>query len=117
VDATVHDSPFVQIWARTHPDLSARIKPLLAPVTKEYYGFAVRKGDPDFLNWLNLFITQVKNRRHHGFAGVHRYFVEMQWAGVKTDPGGAHHQGAVVAEQVRRQKAGDARAKTCRGET
>ena len=83
VDATVHDSPFVQIWAQTHPDLSGRIKPLLAPVTKEYYGFAIRKGDPDFLNWLNLFITQVKIDGTMDLL-EHRYFVEMQWAGVKT---------------------------------
>jgi polar amino acid transport system substrate-binding protein len=83
VDATVHDSPFVQIWARTHPDLSNRIKPLLAPVTKEYYGFAIRKGDPDFLNWLNLFITQVKIDGTMDLL-EHRYFVEMRWAGVKV---------------------------------
>ncbi len=83
VDATVHDSPFVQIWARTHPNLTGRIKPLLAPVTKEYYGFAIRKGDPEFLAWLNLFITQIKS---DGTLDLlkHRYFVEMRWAGVKT---------------------------------
>jgi polar amino acid transport system substrate-binding protein len=83
VDATVHDSPFVQIWARTHPDRIGRIKPLLAPVTKEYYGFAVRKGDPEFLAWLNLFITQIKT---DGTLDLlkHRYFVEMRWAGVKA---------------------------------
>jgi polar amino acid transport system substrate-binding protein len=83
VDATVHDSPFVQIWARTHPNLTGRIKPLLAPVTKEYYGFAIRKGDPEFLAWLNLFITQIKT---DGTLDLlkHRYFVEMRWAGVKT---------------------------------
>ena len=83
VDATVHDSPFVQVWSRTHPDLAGRIKPLLAPVTKEYYGFAIRKGDPAFLSWLNLFITQVKIDGTMDLL-KHRYFVEMQWAGVKT---------------------------------
>ena len=83
VDATVHDSPFVQVWSRTHPDLARRIKSLLAPVTKEYYGFAIRKGDPEFLSWLNLFITQVKIDGTMDLL-KHRYFVEMQWAGVKT---------------------------------
>ena len=83
VDATVHDSPYVQVWSRTHPDLAGRIKPLLAPVTREYYGFAIRKGDPAFLNWLNLFITQVKIDGTMDLM-KHRYFVEMQWAGVKT---------------------------------
>lgn len=83
VDATVHDSPFVMVWAGTHPDLARRIKPLLEPVTKESYGFAIRKGDPDFLNWLNLFITQVKSDGTMDLL-KHRYFIEMQWAGVKT---------------------------------
>ncbi|MGW8186580.1 MAG: hypothetical protein ACWGNK_04910, partial [Desulfobacterales bacterium] len=49
----------------------------------EYYGFAIRKGDPDFLNWLNLFITQVKIDGTMDLL-EHRYFVEMQWAGMKT---------------------------------
>lgn len=83
VDATVHDSPFVQVWARTHPDLAGRIKPLLAPVTKEYYGFAIRKGDPEFLAWLNLFITQVMIDGTMDLL-KHKYFIEMKWAGVKT---------------------------------
>lgn len=82
VDATVHDSPFVRVWAATHPQHERRVKPLLQPVTKENYGFAVRKGDPDFLTWLNLFIAQVEN---NGTLELlrHRYFVEMRWAGVK----------------------------------
>ena len=83
VDATVHDSPFVRAWAGTHPELEDRFKPMLEPVTKEYYGFAIRKGDPDFLNWLNLFITQVKIDGTMDLL-KHRYFVEMKWAGVKT---------------------------------
>lgn len=83
VDAIVADSPFIQVWARTHPKMSRRIKPLLAPVTKEYYGFAIRKGDPDFLSWLNLFITQLKIDGTMDLL-KHRYFVEMKWAGVKT---------------------------------
>jgi polar amino acid transport system substrate-binding protein len=82
VDATVHDSPYVNVWVATHPEAANRIKPLLTPVTKEYYAFAIRKGDPDFLNWLNLFITQV---HVDGTMDLlkHRYFVEMQWAGLK----------------------------------
>jgi polar amino acid transport system substrate-binding protein len=82
VDATVHDSPFVQIWAKSHPELSNKIKPLLTPVTKEYYGFAIRKGDPDFLNWLNLFITEVQIDGTMDLL-KHRYFVEMPWLGLK----------------------------------
>ena len=98
VDATVHDSPFVQMWAQTHPDLSKRIKPLLAPVTKEYYGFAIRKGDPDFLNWLNLLITQVKIDGTMDLL-EYRYFIEMQWAGVKPT-----HEMRLTKEQLLRNR-------------
>jgi polar amino acid transport system substrate-binding protein len=83
VDAMVADSPFIQVWAKTHPDLSGMIKPRLTPVTKEYYGFAIRKGDHDFLNWLNLFITQIKTDGTMELL-KHRYFTEMAWAGVKA---------------------------------
>lgn len=31
-----------------------------APLTYEPLGWAIRKGDPDFLNWLNNFLRQVK---------------------------------------------------------
>lgn len=98
VDATVHDSPFVQVWAKSHPELSAKIKPLLVPVTKEYYGFAIRKGDPDFLNWLNLFITQIKIDGTMDLL-KHRYFVEMPWLGLKPTK-----EAGVTKEQLLRNK-------------
>ena len=31
------------------------------PFTYEPLAWAVRQGDPDFLNWLNNFLRQVKN--------------------------------------------------------
>jgi len=34
---------------------------LKEPFTKEPLGWAVRKGDPDFLNWLDNFQVQIKN--------------------------------------------------------
>jgi polar amino acid transport system substrate-binding protein len=34
---------------------------LKEPFTHEPLGWAVRKGDPDFLNWLENFLYQVKN--------------------------------------------------------
>ncbi|MEN8757116.1 MAG: transporter substrate-binding domain-containing protein, partial [Desulfobacterales bacterium] len=54
VDAMVADSPFVQIWRNTHVEYYQEIAALLEPVTREFYAFAIRPGDPDFLNWLNL---------------------------------------------------------------
>jgi len=60
VDAMVADSPFVQIWRNTHVEYYQEIAALLEPVTREFYAFAIRPGDPDFLNWLNLFVDQIR---------------------------------------------------------
>ena len=60
VDAMVADSPFVQIWRNTHVEYYQDIAALLEPVTREFYAFAIRPGDPDFLNWLNLFVDQIR---------------------------------------------------------
>ena len=34
---------------------------LSEPLTYEPLGWAIRKGDPDFLNWLNNFLNQIQN--------------------------------------------------------
>ena len=83
VDATVHDSPLVEAWVSSHPEHWAKIKPLLAPVTKENFGFAIRKGDLEFLTWLNLFISQVKSDGTMDLL-KYRYFVEMPWLPQKS---------------------------------
>ncbi len=82
VDAMAADSPFVRIWQATHPREALRVKALLEPVTKESYGFAIRKGDPDFLTWLNLFIDQVSS---DGTLDLlkYEYFERLTWAGGK----------------------------------
>lgn len=79
VDAMVADSPFVQVWHNTHAQHYAQIAALLEPVTREFYAFAIRKGDPDFLNWLNVFVAQVKT---DGTLDLLRYeyFDQMAWA-------------------------------------
>lgn len=78
LDATVHDSPFVQTWAGSHPEHWAKVKPLLDPVTKEGLSFAIRKGDPEFLTWLNLFVSQVQADGTMDLLR-YRYFEEMPW--------------------------------------
>ncbi len=80
VDATVHDSPFVRVWQKSHPEYASKIKALLAPATSEHYGFAIRKGDPDFLAWLNLFIAQAESDGTMDWL-KHIYLVEMNWLG------------------------------------
>ncbi|GBC60484.1 amino acid ABC transporter substrate-binding pro tein [Desulfonema ishimotonii] len=83
VNAMVADSPFVRVWRDTHPEHYLKIAALLAPVTKEYYAFAIRQGDPVFLNWLNLFIDQI---RIDGTLELleYEYFEQMPWAKKKA---------------------------------
>ena len=85
LDAMVADSPFVRVWWNTHPQHYARFQALLEPVTKETYGFAIRKGDLEFLTWLNLFIEQIKS---DGTLDLleYDYFVRMAWAGRPVAP-------------------------------
>jgi polar amino acid transport system substrate-binding protein len=85
VNAMVADSPFVRVWRNTHPQYYSRIAALLTPVTREYYAFAIRPGDPMFLTWLNLFIDQVKTDGTLDLL-TDEYFEQMSWAGLKTVP-------------------------------
>ena len=85
LDAMVADSPFIKIWWNTHPQHYAKFKALLEPVTRETYGFAIRKGDPEFLNWLNLFIEHIKADGTMDLL-IHDYFVRMAWAGRPMSP-------------------------------
>lgn len=84
VDAMVADSPFVSIWRRTHPEHYLKVQALLAPVTKEYYAFAIRPGDPAFREWLNLFIDQIKIDGTLDLL-VYEYFEAMRWTGAQAD--------------------------------
>lgn len=79
VDAMVADSPFVQVWRNTHVQHYQQIAALLAPVTREFYAFAIRQGDPDFLNWINLFVDQIQT---DGTLDLlkHEYFEQMTGA-------------------------------------
>ena len=79
------DSPFVQVWRNTHLEHYQKIAALLTPVTREYYAFAVRPGDPAFLNWLNLFIDQIKIDGTLDLL-TYEYFEQMSWAQQKSAP-------------------------------
>ena len=78
VNAVAADSPFVKVWHETNPDHYLKVAALLAPVTKEYYAFAVRPGDSVFLGWLNLFVDQIKIDGTMDLLN-HEYFQEMAW--------------------------------------
>jgi len=58
-DAFVYDLPFcASFMAKQGSD---KIYFLDQPFTYEPLAWAVRKGDPDFLNWLNNFLRQIRN--------------------------------------------------------
>ncbi|RVU31171.1 transporter substrate-binding domain-containing protein [Neptunomonas marina] len=56
-DAFVYDLPFNALYASQNPD---QVSHLEKPFTYEPLGWAIRKGDPDFLNFLNNFLRQIK---------------------------------------------------------
>jgi polar amino acid transport system substrate-binding protein len=57
-DAFVYDLPYNQVYMLQFPGALALLG---EPFTKEPLGWAVRKGDPDFLNWLDNFLLQIKS--------------------------------------------------------
>ncbi|WP_207259706.1 transporter substrate-binding domain-containing protein [Desulfovibrio sp. Huiquan2017] len=59
-DATVYDLPMTSIFYSQHGKDAGMVL-LKEPFTYEPLGWAINKGDPDFLNWLNNFIVQIKN--------------------------------------------------------
>jgi len=56
-DAMIYDMPFISIYAAQEKEKTAAI---LEPFTYEPLGWAVKQGDPDFLNFLNNFLRQSK---------------------------------------------------------
>jgi polar amino acid transport system substrate-binding protein len=58
--ATVYDLPMTSIFYAERGKAGG-MKFLNEPFTYEPLGWAINKGDPDFLNWLNNFLRQTKN--------------------------------------------------------
>lgn len=70
-DAFVYDLPYCSIFYAQNKNKLAFLD---EPFTYEPLAWAVRKGDPDFLNWLNNFMAQIK--------GDGRYdMVHQKWFG------------------------------------
>jgi polar amino acid transport system substrate-binding protein len=57
-DAFIYDLPFNAVYIAQY---SGELIHLKEPFTKEPLGWAVRKGDPDFLNWLDNFLAEIHN--------------------------------------------------------
>ena len=58
IDAFIYDLPFNAIAVNQKGQ--GKIVHLSEPFTKEPLAWAIRKGDPDFLNWLDNFMAQLK---------------------------------------------------------
>ena len=56
-DAFIYDLPFNAVYVAQNPGSLVHLK---APFTQEALAWAVRKGDPDMLNWMNHFLAQIK---------------------------------------------------------
>ena len=56
-DAYVYDEPQVRVFDAKYGD---KTMGLYDPITYEPLAWAIRKGDPDFLNFLNNFLRQVR---------------------------------------------------------
>ncbi len=57
-DAMIYDQPYNILFMSDKG--KDRLVHIDAPLSYEPLGWAIRKGDPDFLNWLNNFLRQVK---------------------------------------------------------
>ena len=58
-DAFVYDLPFNAVFMAMHP--SDKLILLDKPFTKEPIAWAIRKNDPDFLKFLNEFLSKIKS--------------------------------------------------------
>lgn len=56
-DAFVYDFPLCASYKADYPD---KLVFLSEPFTYEPLGMAIRKGDPDFINWIDNFLAQIK---------------------------------------------------------
>ncbi|MCD4675735.1 MAG: transporter substrate-binding domain-containing protein, partial [Desulfobacula sp.] len=58
VDALIYDLPFIEKMQGQHG--AGKSIALSTPFTYEPLAMAIRKGDPDFMNYLNNFLRQYK---------------------------------------------------------
>ena len=76
-DATVYDLPFCgYFYAERGKD---KLVFLDEPFTFEPLAWAINKGDPDFLNWLNNFLRQVKNDGRYERM-YNKWILSVDWA-------------------------------------
>ncbi|WP_305857873.1 transporter substrate-binding domain-containing protein [Balneatrix alpica] len=73
--AFIYDLPLNAFYKALHGD---KLVHLDQPFTYEPLGWAVRKGDPDFLNFLNNFLRQIKGDGSYDRL-YQKWFIEDEW--------------------------------------
>lgn len=78
-DAIVYDQPYNVLFMSDKG--KGRLIHLDTPLTYEPLGWAIRKGDPDFLNWLNNFLRQMQEDKVVGFSDkiYNKWLVDTKW--------------------------------------
>ena len=78
-DAFVYDQPYNVLFMSEKG--KGRAIHLDTPLSYEPLGWAIRKGDPDFLNWLNNFLRQVKEDKVINFHDklYKKWLVDTKW--------------------------------------
>ena len=59
-DAMVADHTYVKVWSEINSQHFAAVAAITGKSTQDGLGIAIRKGDLDFLNWLNVLIDEIK---------------------------------------------------------
>ena len=75
-DAFIYDKPYNVLFMAKKG--GANIVHWDKDLTYEPFGWAVRKGDPDFLNWLNNFLYQIKNDGRYDKI-YKKWLVDSKW--------------------------------------
>ncbi|AXH15905.1 amino acid ABC transporter substrate-binding protein [Malaciobacter mytili] len=77
--AFIYDQPYNVLFMSDKG--KDRLVHLDTPLTYEPLGFAIRKGDPDFLNWLNNFMRQIKEDKLLDFHQklYEKWLVDTEW--------------------------------------
>lgn len=78
-DAFVNDQPYNAIFMDGKG--KNKLVHLDKPLTYEPLAFGIKKGDPDFLNWLNNFLKQIKNDKLLNIQEklYEKWFVNTDW--------------------------------------
>jgi polar amino acid transport system substrate-binding protein len=76
VDAFVYDLPFNAVFSAMHE--SSDLLFLDQPFTRESLAWAIRKQDPDFIQWLNRFLAEIKSDGRYARL-YEKWFKRQDW--------------------------------------